>query len=164
MNNITIELCQEDRARLDTLNKALAILTGQLEGINAANEAKGLIETKVVEETIYEPEAAQLPGQMSLHELATETPQEAPEEVEQPDTQPEPETAQDEPQAAEEAASKQTYTVEDVRAKAKELTAAGKRAAAKAIVNEYAASITDLPADKCDEVMARLTALEKQEG
>jgi hypothetical protein len=141
MNHITLNWSAEDRLRIDKL-------IGLLEQVVVAAEAADVIERKVVEEIIYEPDTA------------AETPQEAPEPVEQEQTPPEPENAQDEPQAAEEAAPTPKYTAEDVRAKAKELTAAGKRAEAKTIVNEYAASITDLPADKCDEVMARLTALE----
>ena len=93
--NVTIpaiELCQEDRLRLDKL-------IGLLEGLNVAAEAQGLIERKVVEEIIYAPDPA------------PETPQEAPEPVEQEQTPLETENTQDEPSAP-------TYTVEDVRAKA----------------------------------------------
>jgi hypothetical protein len=152
INCSPIELCQEDRLRIDILNKALAILTGQMEGINAALVAKGLIETVEVDEPI----TTDLWDARELHQEAAE----APEPVEQEQTPTATENAQDEPQEGKDEAPTPKYTVEDVRAKAMDLMRAGKRAEAKAIVNEYAKNITDLPADKCDEVMARLIALE----
>lgn len=147
MNTITLTWSAEDRARIDQLN---ALLTRVAQAI----ETTGNLERVTVDEVIYDPAEEDVPN------TSTETPQEDAEPVEQEQTPPEVETAENEPAAAEEAAPTPKYTAEDVRAKAKELTAAGKRAEAKAVVNEYAASITDLPADKCDEVMARLTALE----
>ena len=137
MNNITLNWSAEDRLRIDKL-------IGLLEQVAVAAEAANVIERVTVDEPLDAPE----------------TPQEAPEPVEPEQTPPATENAQDGPQATEETAPAPTYTVEDVRAKAMDLMRAGKRAEAKAIVNEYAANITDLPADKCDEVMARLTALE----
>lgn len=53
------------------------------------------------------------------------------------------------------------YTADDVRALAQRLLApaTGKRDATKKIVNEYAAKVGDIPADKYAEVMTRLQAL-----
>jgi hypothetical protein len=143
MNTINIalsqlELCPEDRARIDTLNKALGLLIAQLEGLVAAAESKGLIETQVVEETIYEPETA------------PELPQDTPEEVEQPETQPEPENAQDAP----------TVTHEDIRNKYIALCGIGKKDAARDIIKAYADNVPDLPESALPEVLGKLTALE----
>lgn len=143
-NNITLttQLTLDDQIRIDKLTTALNRLSQCI-------EAAGNLQTVFHDEVrIPQPETV------------AETPQEDAEPVEQEQTPPEVETAENEPAAAETAAPAPTYTAEDVRAKATALMRAGKRAEAKAIVNEYAANITDLPADKCDEVMARLTALE----
>lgn len=145
MNNITIELCQEDRARIDILNKALGLLTAQLEGINAAAEAKGLIEDKVVETDIILSKALTTP------DTTPELPQETPEPVEQEQTPPETENAQDEP----------TVTKQDIQQKVIELVGKGKKAEARDVITTYADSVTGLPEDALAEVWDKLTALNK---
>lgn len=138
MNNITINLSAEDRARIDTLNTALGMLISHLEGVNAANEAKGLIETKEVDEVIYTPDTA------------AETPAEAPQEVVEEQTPPAEEIAQDEP----------TVTKQDILQKVIELCGKGKKAEAKNIITTYADSVSDLPDSALTEVWDKLTALE----
>jgi hypothetical protein len=97
-------------------------------------------------------------------EIGAETPQEKPQEA--PKAEPQ-EKSQPEPETATEAAESEKYdvmapqfTVADVRQKVMNLSSSGKRAEAKALVFEYADRITDIPAEKVDEVMERLTALE----
>lgn len=57
--------------------------------------------------------------------------------------------------------SQPQYTADDVRALVQRLVspATGKRDATRKIVNEYAAKVGDIPADKYAEVMTRLQAL-----
>ncbi len=51
-------------------------------------------------------------------------------------------------------------TIEDIRPLVVKLSASGKKAEAREIVKEYAASVSDIPAGKYAEVWARLQALE----
>lgn len=55
-----------------------------------------------------------------------------------------------------EAAPEKEYTSKDVHAAVVDLIQRGKRTEAKAIVNQYATSVTGIPADKLAEVMAKL--------
>lgn len=124
MNTITIELCQEDRNRLDTL---IAI---------------GL-------------------------ELADKRPQEAAGATQAPPpemTRPEPENAA---QGAQEATAAgklgdagNEKLLSAVQQKVVKLSAAGKKAAVREIVQRYAAKVSDLPAGEYDTIMDALTALE----
>lgn len=124
MNTITIELCQEDRNRLDTL---IAI------GLELADKRP------------------QKPTE------ATQTP---PPET----THPEPEnTAQGTQEAT--AAGKlgdagNEKLLSAVQQKVVKLSAAGKKAAVREIVQRYAAKVSDLPAGEYDTIMDALTALE----
>jgi hypothetical protein len=52
------------------------------------------------------------------------------------------------------------YAVEDVQRKVVELSAAGKKVEVREIVTAYATRVSEVPADKLDEVMAKLIALE----
>jgi hypothetical protein len=148
MNNIIIELCKEDRDRIDILNKALAMLTGQLEGINAAFEAKGLVQTVVTEEVI------------STTDTTTELPQEAPQEVVEEQTPPTPETVQDEPEEGKDDEPAPTVTKQDIQQKVIELVGKGKKAEVRDIITTYADNVSGLPDSTLNEVWARLTALE----
>lgn len=53
-----------------------------------------------------------------------------------------------------------TYTKEEVRKKVVELCAAGHKTAVREIVNKYAPNVTEIPENKCDEVMEKLLQLE----
>lgn len=66
---------------------------------------------------------------------------------------------EDKPAPVEE--QKPTATLDDVRALVQKLVAPGsaKKEAAKAIVKSYGAKVSDIPADKYDEALARLTEL-----
>ena len=151
MNNITIALDVEDRIRIDKLNtnltilnKALAMLTGQLEGINAANESKGLIQTVEVEEVIH------VPGQVSIDEETPQEPQEAPQEVVEEQT----------PHAEENAQAEPTVTKQDIQQKVIELVGKGKKAEVRDIITTYADNVSGLPDSTLNEVWDKLTALE----
>lgn len=52
------------------------------------------------------------------------------------------------------------YAVEDVQRKVVELSAAGKKVEVREIVTAYATRVSEVPADKLDEVMNKLIALE----
>lgn len=146
-NIITIELCAEDRARLDRLTAALEKRVTQEEGITIST-------TDPVREARAE----------ALEKAApSEKPQNEPQAAEEPaktETLPKEET----PAAAEE--DKPSITLAQVQQKVVQLSAANKgakKAAVREIVNAYATKVSDLPEDKWLEVWGKLTALE-QEG
>lgn len=132
-NNITIELCTEDRARLDKLTAALEAVRTPV----------------IIEETIAEPE------EYTTLETAPETPQKADEADGVQTTQPEPETPK-EPEAP----AAPAVSVEDLRSKYMSLSATPKRDEARAIIKSYAEKISEIKGDKRAEVLAKLNALE----
>lgn len=67
-------------------------------------------------------------------------------------------TPAEEPKA--EAPKAPQVSVAELQAKVVELVSAGKRDEAKAVVNEYAERVSDIPEDKRHEVMQKLAALE----
>lgn len=132
-NNITIELCAEDRARIDRLTAALEAVRTPI----------------IVEETIAEPE------EYDTLETSTETPQKADEADKVETTPAEPETPKNEEKTA-----APEVTVDDLRSKYMGLSATPKRDEARAIIKSYAEKISDIPADKRAEVLEKLNALE----
>lgn len=139
MNNITIELCKEDRERLDKLREATEALHASL----LANQ-----------------------GLLSVAELSETAPQEpvsAPQATQEPPTGKTTTPAADAPQtAAETPTEADAVTLADVQRKVVELCgpAHNKKAEVKEIVKAYAPKVTGIPADKCAEVMDKLIALE----
>lgn len=93
-------------------------------------------------------------------EIPQKTPQEAPKAEPQEKSQPEPETATEAAEPENYDVMAPQYTVADVQQKVVALCAAGKKAEVKAIVSAYAERVSLIPAEKADEVMERLTALE----
>lgn len=130
MNNITIELCAEDRARLDRIAEAL-------DAINKANEPITIAVSGLYAECDPDKDGR---------------PEEAP-EAEPVQTPAEEPKAKEEPKAP-------TVSVAELQAKVVELVSAGKRDAVKAIVNQYAERVGDIPEDKRHEAMQKLEALE----
>lgn len=132
MSNITVivELCAEDRARLD-----------RIAGLLADNQPK--VYQTVPTETAQEPATAP-----EAEAPVNDSP--APEAPEQP-----------EPAAAEEPVK--TVTKEELQALVQELAApgTGKRDAVKAIVQQYAKKVSDIPEDKRAEVMQQLIDLKE---
>lgn len=146
MNNITVtvELCQEDRARLDKIYEALTT--------NVAGYAVGQFERYLAEKQTrsYGPNELTVPAPVEAEPViepqATEdtAPAEEPVAVEETDKA-EPET---------------TVSQADVQKKVVELSAAGQKDAVKEIVQAYAPRVSAIPEDKLVEVWQKLTALE----
>ena len=118
MNRITIELCAEDRARLDRLAAALEGMQPPTLHIGGLNACTALPETPApVADAPAEPEE-----------------------------------------------KKPAVTLDEVRALVQRLVGPGsaKKEAAKAIVKSYGARVSDIPADKYEEAVARLAQLEEE--
>jgi hypothetical protein len=144
MNNIkiTVELCKEDRQRLDSI---IELLGGMKPNCHNCTET-----------------ALRVMGENLKHVQTTAEPQEAPEQsvpeinhpadVLPPHGDPEP-VAEPEPPK---------FTKADILAKVQKLAGPNnpKREQAKAIVKSYGAKVSDIPEDKYAEVMDKLTALE----
>lgn len=142
-NHITIELCTEDRARLDRIIEGLekhSALTAVAPTVASHDEAP----TAEVAEATANPaepekavEANSEPEQLTTPEVIE--PKEAP--------APKPEESK--------------VSVADVQRKVVALSQAGKKAAVKDIVTAYGnTKVSDIPEDKLSEVMQKLTALE----
>ena len=137
MNTITIELCPEDRGRLDALITELRVSSDTLELIRLALTNAGTPFPAVAAEQ-PEPEAEEIPGQMSIDDGPAHA-EESTEEV-QP----------------------QVYKVSlaDIQKKVVGLSTKGKKDAVKAIVQAYAPKVSAIPEDKLEEVVAKLVELE----
>lgn len=149
MNTITIELCAEDRARLDRLQALLDRLA-----------SKGVL-TITTEAPEPAPAEEQIPGQMSFIENHTEAPAEAPaEEPVEADTIP----AEEEKPAEVKSEPAEAIDFDKVRAEVQSLvvrlSASGKKEQARVIVQAYASRVSAIPEDKLIEAKDKLTALE----
>lgn len=132
-NTITIELCKEDRQRLDEVIAFLGLIVGELKSRPAPTEAA------TAPQTAEKPEPVE-----------TETPAE---DVTAP-AEPEPVV---EPKAP--AFTRDDIQAMVIKLAAPDT---GKKAQARAIVLEYAERVGLIPEDKFPEVMERLTALAKE--
>lgn len=144
-NTITIELCAEDRARLDKIYEAL------MERPNCEGCVKSAFE--LVKDANAPTESAQEPTEAEKAETLT-------------DTHPIPDGAQwttsdvkDVPQEA--------VSFEQIQQKVKDLVmghGGAKKAQTRAIVNEYATKVSDLKdmPDKWAEIWDKLVKLEKE--
>lgn len=151
-NNITIELCVEDRARIDRLIAALErlqfterIATEKAEVPQPDDVQKALAETLKKAE---EASASQSPKNAVQEEEAPAL----------PTTPPEEETPEGEKPTQTDEAKKVSRA--DVRAKFVELSGKGKKEEAKAIIQAYAPKVPDLPEDKLEEILDKLNKLE----
>lgn len=161
MNNITIELCTEDRARLDRTYTALARLV-DLVTLQTNNTELDDIQ-KQLAETLKNAEPAQ--AQKNAPEAAqAETPT---------NTQPKQEAAAaaepTHPAEADlpwsEAPAAPAVTREQIQQKVVQLSVAAngaKKAKVREVVNLYAKNVSTIPEDKFAEVWDKLTALEKE--
>jgi DNA replication initiation complex subunit (GINS family) len=143
MNTIIIELCKEDRDRLDGILAALkerpnctACVERVIEAFNHLATEKAPDAPQTTETDTAEP--------VTLPEV--ETPTEAPETADAPVAEP---TEEREP-----------VKREDVQRKVVELSSAGKKAEVRDIVKAYADKVSAIPEDKLAEVFDKLTALE----
>lgn len=140
MNTITIELCAEDRARLDKILAALEQprdCKGCVETVAKATDH--IVEIMTPETPKNEPEKAE-PVKADEHPADVSTapwePTEAPQEAEEP------------------------IAVQELQKLVVDLCAKGKKDQVREIVNAYAKKVSDIPEDKRNEVYAQLTALE----
>lgn len=127
---VTVELCAEDRARLDKI-------IATLEGKDCAKCAQAV----VTYTTAAVAETAQNATKQETKETAPQAdePQETPQE-----TKP----------------SAPSVTKAELQSKVVALCQAGKKDETKAVVNEYAPNVSGIPEDKLAEVMEKLNALE----
>ena len=141
MNHITIEFCKEDRQRIDELIGLAAWITGALKDL-AANTTAAKMEKMEPIKFVNE------------HPVDDVSPHAAPES--------DPNQLSFFDQAPAELVN---YTKADVQALVMKLAApgTGKKEAVKAIVNEYAKKISDIPEEKLNEVMAKLNQLAEEE-
>lgn len=147
MNNITIELCAEDRARLDRLTAALEKRGQQADELMANGYT-------VAAEEPAEP--ARTPEKEAEPKTLTDT---HPVDESLPWSTSEAETPQEK---APEPVKEKVPAVKrsDVQQKVIALVNTGKKAEAREIVKAYATSVTDIPEDKLAEVLEKLNALE----
>ena len=143
VNTITIELCAEDRARLDRLTAFLEKRIAQVDEIYLKN-----IENRVrFEMCVKEDERL----------MAEEKPAETTQPEQTPATEAEPvKTDSNKPTRA----TARQVTIEDIRGKVLALTGAGKKDEVRAIIHKYATKVPDIPEDKRAEVLEKLTKLE----
>lgn len=167
-NNITIELCAEDRARLDRLAVALEAM----QSWNNRN-CQACVE-KVIEvaKTGLKPVAPEEPRDELQERLAntikeaaefvgadrtttSAEPQESPAPTDTPKTEEKP---TDEEKTDPTTAKKVDHA--ELRAKVIELSAKGLKDQTRDIVRSYAATVKEVPEDKLSECYEKLVALE----
>lgn len=156
-NTITIELCAEDRARLDRLAEALErrtcdkCVTTAIEALNANHETK--TETDPVQKALAET--------LARANETVEAPKNAPEQAETstPTTTP---PEEEKPTREEPTTPPTVKTVDrtELRAKVIELSAKGLKEQTRDIVRAYAQTVTAVPEDKVAECYEKLVALE----
>lgn len=133
MNHITVELCQEDRARIDKVIDLLTLSTGQR--CQSCAEAVATMCTTSQPSPVQDAPA---PVEFTKDTPEEETPAEV---VQEADTTPQ-------------------VSRTDVQKKVIDLSAAGKKAEVREIVTAVATKVSDIPEDKLAEVMDKLNALE----
>lgn len=140
MNTITIELCSEDRERLDKIIGLLSMKTVTVglcaEDKDRINKVNDLVE-KPTEEEPQKESPAEKAEATKQEELPKENTPEA-QSTEQP---------------------KSSATVEDLRKMVITLSSAGRKEEAREIIKAYASKVSEVPADKVDECMTKLKAL-----
>lgn len=141
-NHITIELCAEDRARLDRLAEAL----------------EKSCSTKTVEQT-DDPVEKALKAALDRASKAPESHAETAEEqtpTTTPQTEEKPTREETEPTAP-----IKTVTRAELGTKVREMMTKGFKEQTKEIVKSYAPTVPGVPEDKVAECYARLVALEE---
>lgn len=139
MNKIVIELCAEDRARLDNILEALK--EGAKSSIEKAGESM-----KAMAESVKQ-----------LADTATEVEKIEPKAAEPVEPK---ETPKEEPKAEPAQTDAPEVTAAELQSKVVNLVRSGKKDEARAIVMEYAENVSAIPAEKRAEVLERLNALE----
>lgn len=148
-NTITIELCAEDRDRIDRLTGVMEARIAQVERILARAEDTEDSQPDDIQKALAEKAPAQSPVEPA-GEAKAETPA---------TPQPEPEAAAP-AEPAPVAEAKPVPTTAELQQKVIALVNKGKKADVAAIVKSYAATVSGIPEDKRAECMERLIALE----
>lgn len=139
MNTITIELCKEDRQRLDEVIGFLGLIAGELKSRPAPAETA----TAPQSDEEYVPRPLD-PNVIMPHPVDEVSPHGEPEPVAEPETP--------------------AITLDDIQALVLKLASpnGGKRDQVRAIVKEYAERVSLIKPEKFAEVMDKLTALDKE--
>ena len=137
MNHITIELCAEDRARLDNI---ISLLSAQVE-----------VAVKV-------PKTATKTAQEAPKEESQATTQAEPEVA--PVTEIEPQEVKEEAPAETTTQQAPDVSLEQLQGLVVKLATNGKKVEARELVFAYAKSVTDVPVEKRGELYAKLQKLE----
>ena len=137
MNHISIELCAEDRARLDTI---ISLLSAQVE-----------IEMKV-------PKTTGKTAQEAPKEESRATTQAEPKAT--PVAEIKPQGVKEEAPAEPKAETAPHVSLEQLQGLVVKLATNGKKVEARELVFAYAKSVTDVPAEKRAELYAKLQKLE----
>jgi DNA-directed RNA polymerase specialized sigma subunit len=150
-NIITIELCAEDRARIDRLIAAVEKRTVQVE---SALEQKYNIKTEPTDDPVTKALAdtlrrAQESQNKATGEQETPTPTTTPQTEETPTVE-----------AVEQQPTARKVDRAELRAKVVELSAKGLKEQVKAVVREYGQTVPTIPEDKIAECYEKLEALE----
>ena len=133
---VTLELCEEDRGRLDKILEELQACRPNCE--NCCKTCASMIDHA------WKYGAAS--GQEPQEAPEAEAPKTTPQELEKP-TEPAP------------APEKPTVTHDEIMRTVVKLSTAGKKAEVKAIVTAYAEKVSAIPEDKLQEVADKLAAL-----
>ena len=158
-NTIVIELCAEDRARLDRLAEALERKTCD----KCVATAMGFAKLRIEQKPESDPVQKALAETLAKAESAVEAPKSATEEAEVSTlttTPPEEET--DTQEAPAQAEPTKTVTHAELMAKVIELSAKDLKlkAQAREIVLAYAPRVKAVPEDKLNECYKKIVALE----
>lgn len=141
-NLITIELCAEDRARIDRLTAALEALQPPTAYVDLSAVTKPLT---VRARTVPAESPAEPAGTAEAEAPATPQPEAEAATTAEPDPV---------------AEAKPAPTTQELQQKVIALVNKGKKADVSAIVKSYAATVSGIPEDKRAECMERLNALE----
>ena len=161
MNTIEIQLCKEDRARLDRIIEGLDKINRDCSKcVKAASEAvHGVVETLTAKPDAKAEAAPESPTAPQNETKAQ--PQEVVNPVEENNT-PEPTEGDTQPEEV-----KPKVTLEQIQQKVLQLATANggaKKAQTRAVINVYCSKVSDLidQPEKWDEVWEKLAALEKE--
>lgn len=156
-NTITIELCKEDRERVDRLIAALERKACD----KCVSDVVNVLNVNQPQTTEPDPVQAALAETLDKATKAQESPKNSTGEAEAP-TLPTTPQAEEKPEAEKPAqpATEKTVNQKDIRALYVKLSASGKKKEAQAVILPYATAITAIPDDKCQEIYEKLIALE----
>ncbi len=161
MNNITltVQLCEEDRARLDKIIEKLSASHDCSRCAQDVAQTIDLANAAVNEKDEVQKKLAEVIARAEAPKIAQDAP-EAPTPTENPTKVENEEQAKPTEATEVQEEKKPTVTMAMLTSKAITLSAAGKTALVREVVHQYSKTVTALPEDKWDEVYEKLTALE----